>query len=115
MPFVEVCDEPGLGGLPPEQFAGERARGGGVEPKEPSQPSEMLARVLGRDRHERQLEMPPDDLGDVADRDALVGHGVQRRSRRGLLESKAEEASGVEAVYGGPAVGAVTDVAGDAL
>ena len=59
--------------------------------------------------------MPADHLGDVADRHALVGDRVQRRSRRCLLQREAEQARGVEAVHGRPAVGPVADVAGDAL
>src|ERR1035437_648399 len=59
--------------------------------------------------------MPPDYFGDVADRHALVGDRVQRRSCRGVLQRQAEEVRGIEAVHGGPAVGPVADEAGDAL
>ena len=59
--------------------------------------------------------MPADHLGDGADRHALVGDRVQRRSRRRRLQREAEQARGIEPVHGGPAVGPVADVAGDAL
>ena len=115
MPFVEVGDEPGLGWLPAEQLAGQRAGGRRVEPEEAAEPGEVLGRVLGGDGDDRELEMPSDDLGDVADRHALLGDRVQRRSRRGLFEPETEEARRIEPVHGGPAVAAVADVAGDAL
>ena len=83
--------------------------------EEAGQPGEVLACVLGGDGDHREVEMPADHLGDVADRHALVGDRVQRRSRRGLLQRQAEEARGIEPVHGGPAVGPVADVAGDAL
>ena len=48
-------------------FANSKRRG-----KESGQPAEVLARALGRDGDYGQVEMPPDQLGDVADRHALV-------------------------------------------
>src|SRR5260221_433391 len=45
---------------------------------------------------------------------ALIGDRVQPRSRRGLFQRQAEQVRGVEPVHGGPAVGPVADVAGDA-
>jgi hypothetical protein len=59
--------------------------------------------------------MPADRLGDGADRHALVRDPVQYRSRRSLLQRQAEEVRGIEPVNGGPAVGPIADVAGDAL
>ena len=63
----------------------------------------------------RDAEVPADHLGDGADRHAFVGDRVQRRPRRGLLHGQAEQVRGVEPVHGGPAVGPVAEVAGDAL
>ena len=84
--------------------------------EEAGQPAEVLARrpraaieATGRSR------CRPITSAIVADRHALVGDRVQHRSRRRLLQRQAEQARGVEAVHGGPAVGAVADVAGDAL
>jgi hypothetical protein len=59
--------------------------------------------------------MSSDHLGDVADRDALVGDREQRRSGWRLLQREAEKARGIEPVRGGPAVGPVGDVGRDAL
>ena len=45
--LAEIVDQPGMSRLPHEQFAGERARRGAVEPEEPGQPREMRAGVFG--------------------------------------------------------------------
>ncbi len=76
-----------MGGLPPQQFAGPRARGWAVEGEEAGQPGEVRARVLRRDGSDRHVEMAPDQLGDLADRHALVGDRVQRRPRRSVLQA----------------------------
>ena len=59
--------------------------------------------------------MAADRLGDLTDGHALVGDCVEGRARRRVFQRAAEQARGVEAVHGRPAVGAVADVAGDAL
>src|ERR1019366_7696728 len=45
--LVEIVDQPEMSWLPRQQLAGQRARRRAVEPEEPGQPREMLARVLG--------------------------------------------------------------------
>ena len=62
-----------------------------------------------------QVEMAADHLRDRFDRHALIGDGMESRTRRGFFESQAEQAGGVKPVHGRPAVGPVADVAGDAL
>jgi len=44
---------------------------------------------------------------------ALVADGVSHRAGSGLFKNEAEEAGGIEAMHGWPALGAVADVAGD--
>ena len=46
--------------------------------------AEVLARLLGGDGGDREVEMPADHLGDVADLHALIGDRMQHRSRRAL-------------------------------
>ena len=113
--LVEIVDEPGMRGPPPHELAGQRARGGDVGGEEVREPAEVLACVLGRDGDHREVEVATDHLGDLADRHAFVGDPVQNRSGRGRLQRQAEEPRGIEPVHGGPAVGPVADVAGDAL
>jgi hypothetical protein len=60
-------------------------------------------------------EVSPDHLGDGADRHTLVRDRVQRRSRRCLLQSQAEQVCRIEPVHGGPTAGAVADEARDSL
>nr|WP_272472523.1 hypothetical protein [Baekduia alba] len=81
----------------------------------PSQPAEVRGRVHGRDGRHRQVELPPDRLGDRPRRDALLGDRVQHRPGRSRLERQPEEARGVGPVDRRPAAGAATDEARDAL
>ena len=106
---------PGWVGCHPSSSRVSALEAGASSPMKAAQPAEVLARVLGCDGDDRDLEMPSDDLRDVAERNALVGDRVERRSRRGLFEREAKEARRVERVHGGPAGRAVADVAGDAV
>ena len=72
-------------------------------PDEMGQEAEVLG-VFGSNGDNRDLEVTPDDLGDVADLDALLGHPVEGRSGGSLLEGEAEDVGGVEPVDGRPAV-----------
>src|SRR6266567_6079259 len=112
---IEVLDEPGMGRLPAEQLAGQRARDRVVGREEAGQEAEVPARLAGRDGDHREVEVPPDHLGDGADRHTLVRDRVQPRSRRCLLQSQAEQVCRVEPVHGGPAAGAVAGEARDSL
>ena len=53
-------------------------------------------------------------LCDLAEGDALVTHRVEDRAGGRGLDGQAGQAGGVGTVHAGPAVGAVTHVAGDA-
>ncbi len=50
VPCFEILDQPGLGRLPAQQFAGQRAGRRAVEPEEAGQPGEVRGGVLGRRR-----------------------------------------------------------------
>src|SRR5258705_13128289 len=80
--LLEVCDQPGLRWLPAEAGARERARGGRVGPDERAEEAEVLGRVLSRDRHDWHLEVPADDLPDVANRHSPPPDPVRHRARR---------------------------------
>src|SRR5712691_7180738 len=64
--LVEVVDEPGLGRLPSQQLAGQRARGRAIGPDEGSQPGEVRSCVPGSDGDHGEVEMPSDHFGDGA-------------------------------------------------
>src|ERR1019366_6583004 len=81
--LVEIVDQPEMGRLPRQQLAGQCARRRAVEPEEPGQPREMLARVLGGDGDHGDVEGPSDHLGDAADRDPLTLARPQRKGPRG--------------------------------
>lgn len=74
------------------------------------EPPEVIGRVLGGDTDHRQVEMPADHLGDPAERNAFVVHGMQPSAGRVLLQRQAVEPSDVQRVAGGPSVGAVAHV-----
>ena len=75
------------------------------------EPAELSLGLLGRGARGRNAQVTADGLGDLPDRNALVAHGVQPSSLRGLLRSQAVEEAGVQGVAGGPAVGAIAEVA----
>src|SRR6266581_2976380 len=113
--LIEVLDEPGMCRLPAQQLAGQRARDRVVGREEAGQEAEVPARLAGRDGDHRDVEVSPDHLGDGADRHTLVRDPVQRRSRRCLLQSQAEQVCRIEPVHGGPPAGAVADEARGSL
>ena len=112
---VEVRDEPGLDGVPAEPLLGDRAASRDVHRREQREPAEMAVRLLAGDGDHRQVQMPPDDRGDVAERHALVADRVQARACGRGLQRQPEQARSIEPVYGGPAVGPVTHVGRHAL
>ena len=75
----------------------------------------MRGGVLRPDRADREPQVPSDHLGDLADRNAFVADRVQGRPRRRQLHREAEEACGIRAMDGRPAVDAVAQVAGHTL
>ncbi len=66
------------------------------------------------DRGDRQVEPPPDRLGDVADGDALLADRVEHRPGRRALDPEPDQTGGVGAMDRGPAVDALADVGGRA-
>lgn len=60
----------------------------------------------------RDVQVAPDDRGDVAERHPLVGDAVQTCSRGRIFERQPVQVRSVEGVHAGPAVGTVGEVAG---
>jgi AcrR family transcriptional regulator len=113
--LVEVRDEPGLDGVPAEPLLGDRAAGRDVHGREQREPAEVGVGLLAGDGGHRQIQVPADDRGDVPERHALVADRVQARARGRGLQGQPEQARGIEPVHGGPAVGPVAHVGGQAL
>ena len=76
--LIEVFDQPGPGGLPSQQFACDCAGCRAVEREEACEPGEVRPGLLWGDGDHRDVEVPADHLGDVTDRHAFVGDGMQR-------------------------------------
>ncbi len=70
----------------------------------------MSLGLLGCDRGDRQVESPPDRLGDVADGDPFLADRVEHGPGRCALDPEPDQPGGVEAVDRGPAVDAFADV-----
>jgi hypothetical protein len=51
----------------------------------------------------RDVELPGDDLGELPERDAVLGDRVQSRSGRGVFDRQPVQPGGVERVHGRPA------------
>ena len=74
----------------------------------------MALGLLGRDRGGRQVEPPPNRLGDVADGDPFLADRVEHGPGRCALDPEPDQPGGVGAVDRGPAVDAFADVGGGA-
>jgi hypothetical protein len=86
------------------------AVGGGVESPEAAEEADVFSGLPGGDGDRGNAELRGEDLGDLADRHALVAGRVQHRPGWRGLEREAEQTRGVVAVDRRPAVGAVADV-----
>src|SRR5580658_1485097 len=112
---VQVLDESRARGCPAEKLPGRGARGREIHAEESADPPEVTWHVIRGDRGDGQAEGPADGRRDVAGGYALFRDGVQAGARRRLRESQCDQACGIGPVYGGPPVGPVPGVAGDAL
>ena len=77
MALPDVFDEAGMGGLPAQQVLGD-GTGGRLVPGE--QESEDAFVLLNGQGPRGQVQVTADGLGDVADGNALIADGVERRS-----------------------------------
>ena len=115
MAHTDVREQPCVGWLPAEQLPGPGARRWVVELREGGESAQVLARVRGLDTARREPEAAADRLGNLPERHSLVVGTVEARARRRRLECKAIEARGVERMYRGPAILALSDVRGKAI
>jgi hypothetical protein len=70
--LLEVGDQSRAGRFPPEQVARDLCRRGTVESPEAAEEAEVFPDLLGGDGDCGDVEMFGEDLGDLADRDALM-------------------------------------------
>jgi len=112
---VDVLDESRACGGPAEKLPRRGAGRREVHAEEGADPPEMTLDVIRGDRYDGKGEGAADGLRDVAGGYAVFRDGVQARAGRGLRQPKRDEARGIGPVHGGPPVGPVARVAGDAL
>jgi hypothetical protein len=62
------------------------------------QEADVVRRLLNRDRDHWQVEVPPDDFGNLAHRDALFGNPVQPHARHRGIDGQPEQLARVDAV-----------------
>jgi len=101
-----------VGGLPAQEFLGDGAGGGHVGAE---QVHEHALVLRGGQRLGRQVQVPADGLGDLADGHAFVADSVEHSTGGRLLDSQPVKTRGVLHVDSGPTAGPIADVAGDAL
>ncbi len=77
MAFLEVREQSGVGRRPTEYCLGASVRGRAVECNEMAEKAEVRVRRVRRDRTDRKVEVSPDYLRDLAERDSFVFHAVQ--------------------------------------
>ena len=80
-----------------------------------SRGTSMAVVFFGGQGFGRQVQVPADGFGDLADGYAFFADGVEHCVGGSLLNGQPVGACGVFHVDGGPAAGPVADVAGDAL
>ena len=76
-----------------------------------AQESEVVQRVLGRNRDDRDIELVPNNLGEVSARNALLGYRVKRCAGGCCLDRQPARSSDLKPVGRGPAWRPVADVA----
>src|SRR5580693_9183854 len=112
---VEVRDESRAGGCPAEKLPCRVARHREIHAEEGADPPKMTLDIVRGDRCGGKPEGAADSLRDIARGYALFRDSVQASAGRSLREPKGDEARGVGPVHGGPPVGPVSGVTGDAL
>jgi hypothetical protein len=70
----------------------------------------MLLSLFLRDGSHWHVQAVTNDLGDFFEPHALFGDGMIPGSRRAFFESEPVKTSGVEPMYGRPAVLTITDI-----
>jgi hypothetical protein len=75
----------------------------------------VVARLLGGDADDRQLQMLADGLSDFPEGHALLAGCVQSCASRGGFQGQPEQARRIEPMHGGPAVRSVADEGRHAL
>ena len=89
---AEVGEEPRMLRRPAEPVPRQRAGRDDVGGEERGEPAEVLRRLGGRDRGERDAQSARDRRGDVARRDSPLGRAVQYGAGRRLLEREPVQA-----------------------
>src|SRR5271168_11682 len=80
--MIDIGNQARLFRLPVELRAGARARGRSVDACEHREPTKMLGRLCGRLRDNRNVEAATNHLGDLLERHALLGYGMEVASFR---------------------------------
>ncbi len=104
---------PGCPRHPAEARSGPGAGRRTVASDPQGQGAEVTGRLFGRNGPGRHAQLFADGLGDLPERDPLVGHRVERAALRAVLQREPVDARRVEPVHRGPQVLAVADVGGD--
>ena len=112
---VQIGNEPRLNRSPYQPFLRQSTGSRAVDTKKESDPAKMIGCFLPRLADDRYVQLPTDDLSDLASRYALVGHAVISGCRGAFLKRKPVEMSSIESMHRGPAVESVPYKCGNAL
>jgi len=112
---VQIGNEPRLNRSPSQPFLRQSTGSRAVDTKKESDPAKMIGCFLPRLADDRYVQLPTDDLSDLASRYALVGHAVISGCRGAFLKRKPVEMSSIESMHRGPAVESVPYKCGNAL
>src|SRR5882724_120756 len=112
---VEIGNKARLRGVPSQLFPGLCARGTVVDRGKVGEPAEMVGCLLPRLADDGQVQAAADDLGYLAEGNALFSDPVVARACGAFFEHQPVETGGVEPVDGRPEVQPLADVGRDAL
>src|SRR5450830_197696 len=117
MAVVQVLDQAGLNGVPAKSPAGDGVRRGEVQCGHCRQEPKVARQhqLVRGDAHGGYSQASGYSLGDLAERDSLVADRVPGFACGSFLERQAEQRGKIADVHGGPAVLAVSRIAGETL
>src|SRR4051812_25458875 len=96
---VDIRDQPGLLRLPSQCCLRPRVRSRRVHSCEPREPSEMLARLVGRQRDDGQAEATADHGCDFLERNAFLIDSVIGAALNSFLKCEPIETRGINPVH----------------
>src|SRR5579871_510695 len=113
---IDIRDQSRMYRSPSQEFLGRYTRPREVTCRHSAEKSaEVVACLFRGNADQRQVQVPTNDPGDVAEWHPLVANAIKPRPSRGGFQCQAVQGRRIEAMDSRPAIGPVADVGRDAL